>query len=275
ETPLYKVVILTGYDSYFSSGGTKEGLLAIQEGVARYSDAPIYELPLLCKIPVISAMQGHGIGAGWTFGMSSDLILFSEESIYSTRFMSFGFTPGAGSTLIFPYQLGVDLSKEVLFTAQEYTGNELSKKGMLMHVVARNEVYDSAMKLAERIAQIPRSTLMALKQQFTNTLRSQLEETYKRELAMQENTFVKNGKTLLKIQENFHQSPNEAVVPEIQETGALMFENSQNHDQFSSILVILKKLLAEELNMKEEDVEDDARFVDLGLDSITGVTWVR
>ncbi|MCP5005949.1 MAG: polyketide synthase of type I, partial [Planctomycetes bacterium] len=36
-----------------------------------------------------------------------------------------------------------------------------------------------------------------------------------------------------------------------------------------------KKLLAEELNMKEEDVEDDARFVDLGLDSITGVTWVR
>src|SRR5260370_24593648 len=29
ETPTYKVVILTGYDSYFASGGTKESLLAI------------------------------------------------------------------------------------------------------------------------------------------------------------------------------------------------------------------------------------------------------
>ncbi|MCP5005799.1 MAG: polyketide synthase of type I, partial [Planctomycetes bacterium] len=141
QTPLYKVVILTGYDSYFASGGTQEGLLAIQEGTVKYSDAPIYELPLHCKIPVISAMQGHGIGVGWAVGMFSDLILFSKESVYSSRFMNLGFTPGAGSTLIFPYQLGVDLSKEVLFTAQEYKGDELRRKGMLLPVVCRNEVY--------------------------------------------------------------------------------------------------------------------------------------
>src|SRR5262249_10881754 len=32
QTPSYKVVILTGYDSYFASGGTKESLLAIGQG---------------------------------------------------------------------------------------------------------------------------------------------------------------------------------------------------------------------------------------------------
>ena len=77
QNPIYKVVILTGYDSYFASGGTKEGLLAIQEGSAKYTDAPIYELALKCKIPVIAAMQGHGIGVGWTLGMFCDFIIFN------------------------------------------------------------------------------------------------------------------------------------------------------------------------------------------------------
>ena len=42
----YKVVILTGYDSYFASGGTQEGLLAIHEGKAKFSDTKIYSLAL-------------------------------------------------------------------------------------------------------------------------------------------------------------------------------------------------------------------------------------
>jgi enoyl-CoA hydratase/carnithine racemase len=64
----YKVVILTGYDTYFASGGTKESLLAIQEGKTRFTDSKIYHLAMACKVPVISAMQGHGIGAGWALG---------------------------------------------------------------------------------------------------------------------------------------------------------------------------------------------------------------
>ncbi|MCP5007146.1 MAG: SDR family NAD(P)-dependent oxidoreductase, partial [Planctomycetes bacterium] len=212
---------------------------------------------------------------GWTFGMFSDFILFSEESVYSTRFMNFGFTPGAGSTLIFPYQLGVDLSKEVLFTAQEYKGDELSKKGMLMPVLARNKVYDSAMILAERIALIPRNTLVALKQQFTQTLRNRLEETYKRELAMHEKTFVKNAKTLLKIQKNFKRCMGEVTVLKKQETSFVVSKSSSSSNIFTSIRATLKKFLAEELHMKGQDIEENTKFVDLGLDSITGVTWVR
>src|SRR5437762_6363693 len=38
QTPAYKVVILTGFDRYFASGGTKEGLVAIQQGKATFVD---------------------------------------------------------------------------------------------------------------------------------------------------------------------------------------------------------------------------------------------
>src|SRR5205085_213767 len=37
----------------------------------------------------------------------------------------------------------------------------------------------------------------------------------------------------------------------------------------------LKTLLANELQIRESDLDERAQFVDLGLDSITGVTWIR
>ena len=49
-----------------------------------------------CALPVIAAMQGHGIGGGWSFGMFADLVLLSEESRYVSPYMGYGFTPGRG-----------------------------------------------------------------------------------------------------------------------------------------------------------------------------------
>ncbi len=97
----YKVVILTGYDNYFASGGTQEGLLEIQEGKANFNDGGdrnIYSLALNCKIPVIAAMQGHGIGGGFAMGLFADFAILSKESIYTTNFMKYGFTSGMGAT---------------------------------------------------------------------------------------------------------------------------------------------------------------------------------
>jgi acyl transferase domain-containing protein len=46
-------------------------------------------------------------------------------------------------------------------------------------------------------------------------------------------------------------------------------------DVLSAVTTTLKTLLANELQMRESDIGENVQFVDLGLDSITGVTWVR
>ena len=46
-------------------------------------------------------------------------------------------------------------------------------------------------------------------------------------------------------------------------------------DVLPEITATLKMLLANELQMRESDIGENVQFVDLGLDSITGVTWVR
>ena len=90
--------------------------MAIGQGKASFTDFKIFQLPLDCPLPVIAAMQGHGIGAGWTLGMFADLVLLSEESRYVSPYMDYGFTPGAGATYILADKIGQDLARESLLT---------------------------------------------------------------------------------------------------------------------------------------------------------------
>ncbi|TXI48894.1 MAG: SDR family NAD(P)-dependent oxidoreductase [Lysobacter sp.] len=286
-----KAVVLVGYDNYFSSGGTRETLLSIHDGSARFTDNLVFQLPLTCPVPVIAAMQGHGIGAGWAMGMYADFALFSAESRYFSPYMGYGFTPGAGSTLLFPLRIGRDLARETLLTAQEYVGADLKARGLRQQVLPRDRVLREALALAARIARQPLARLKALKARWSTPLLAPLERTYARELDMHAQTFVGQADTLARIQGRFanadaaaHVSTADAsataaaeastAAPTATAMGASTPTASADRDP-RAVRAHLRSLLAHELRMQESEIGDDDQFVDLGLDSITGVTWIR
>lgn len=286
----YKVVVLTGYDHYFASGGTMETLQAIQKGEAKFTDEKIFALPLECDIPVIAAMQGHGIGPGWAVGMFCDEAIFSLESVYYSPYMRYGFTPGAGATLILPSRLGLDLAREVLFTANEYKGYELHARGLQNPVLERAQVLPFALAVANALARQSRAELVAAKTQRSQPLRDQVEANYERELQMHERTFVGNQEVLSRIQQHFnpgglgHQAQEQtnrqqdAMPLTVNEPhAALAGQSTPDAPQalFDRVYILLRRMLSEELQINVEHVESEQPFVDLGLDSITGVTWVR
>jgi polyketide biosynthesis enoyl-CoA hydratase PksI len=185
----YKVVIVTGFDSYFASGGTQEDLLALSKGEANFSDRDLYSLALNCPIPVISAMQGHGIGGGFVMGLFADFVVLSRESIYTTNFMKYGFTPGMGATFILPQKLGIALAEDMMLSANNYRGDELSKRGIPFPVLPRAEVLDYAYDLAETLAEKPRVSLITLKDHLVSSLRRQLPLAIAQEVEMHKTTF--------------------------------------------------------------------------------------
>lgn len=187
--PDYKVVILTGYDTYFCSGGTREVLLDLSEGKGKFTDYPIYSLPLDCEIPVIAAMQGHGIGGGLVFGLFSDFVILSRESVYTTNFMKYGFTPGFGSTLVLREKLGIVLATEMLMSAANYRGAELAERGMPIPVMPRADVMSYAYQLAGKLADKPRHSLVTLKAHLVADLRAKLPLVTQQEVVMHEKTF--------------------------------------------------------------------------------------
>ena len=283
QTPAYKVVVLTGYDSYFAAGGTGEALLAIQQGKVRFTDVDVFRLPLACRLPVIAAVQGHALGAGLAMAMYADFVLLSEESRYVSPYMNYGFTPGAGATAILADKIGHDLGRESLFTAQFYAGSELRRRGLRLPILPRADVVPAAMRLAGEIARVRRSRLIALKQQLTANLRESLEETYRLELEMHEKTFVGQSGTLEKIRLNFYGEietppagePPTLSVPRTHTATPQAAATAPVGDPLPEVMATLRTLLANELQMRESDIDDRAQFVDVGLDSISGVSWIR
>lgn len=188
--PGYRVAILTGYDTYFASGGTKQGLHDIQQGKTKFSDINLYSLALDCRIPVISAMQGHGIGGGFVFGMFADFVVLSRESIYTTNFMKYGFTPGMGATYIIARKFGLSLGHEMLMSARSYRGDDLARRGVSFPVLPRAEVLPFARELAADLADKPRTSLVMLKDHLVGQMRQELPAVIEQELAMHDVTFA-------------------------------------------------------------------------------------
>jgi polyketide biosynthesis enoyl-CoA hydratase PksI len=184
--PALHAVIMTGYESFFCSGATKDILVRLQEGQARFSDGSLYSLALDCPVPVIAAMQGHAIGGGLVFGLFADFAVLSRESVYTANFMKYGFTPGMGATLVCPHKLGPALGNEMLLSARSYRGQDLAQRGAPFPVLPRAEVLDHALRLADDLANMPRESLTLLKAHLNRDLRERLPDTITRELKMHE-----------------------------------------------------------------------------------------
>jgi acyl transferase domain-containing protein/enoyl-CoA hydratase/carnithine racemase len=284
-----KLVVLSGYDSYFASGGTPATLFAIHAGSARFTDDALFEQPLICRLPVIAALQGHGLGAGWALGMFADASLLAAESRYRSPYMDYGFTPGAGATAVFPARIGLDLARESLLTAREFDGAALAARGLRQPVLARAEVRPAALALAQRLATLPRERLQALKRWQAASLRQALPALLQCELDMHAQSFVGQAEPLARIQARLGQGGADAASAAAQAAAerhtvstTLAATKAPSTAQQSTavpglqaIAEHLRSLLADELRLPAEDIADNEQFVDLGLDSITGVTWVR
>ncbi|SFW76877.1 beta-ketoacyl synthase N-terminal-like domain-containing protein, partial [Luteibacter sp. UNCMF366Tsu5.1] len=273
-------VVVTGYDTYFASGGTRESLLAIQSGQARFTDFTIFRLPMSCPVPVIAAMQGHGIGAGWSLGLFADLGFYAEEARYVSPYMDYGFTPGAGATLMAPARLGQALGRESLLSAREYTGRALGERGVGEAVLPRAEVLPAALALASRMARHPRHRLVGLKALWNVGLAERVDETFARELDMHDKTFVGRDDTSRFIQARFEAlaktpAPKPAASKPLPAAAPVASPTKVAVRSPDAVAAKLRQGLDIELHLQGRSIDDDMEFIQLGLDSISGVTWVR
>lgn len=185
-----KVVVIHGVDNIFCAGGTRDELLGILEGRITFNDLNFYRVLLDCELPTIAAMQGHAIGGGFVFGLYADIIIMAMECVYSTNFMTYGFTPGMGATLIVPEKLGLNLANEMLFSAASYQGGKLKERGVSFKVVKKTGVIDEALSLAAALAKKPRESLKLLKRQMSGKILAQLPGTVRQELEMHKISFA-------------------------------------------------------------------------------------
>jgi enoyl-CoA hydratase len=142
--------------------------------VARDAFWAIYD----CAVPVIAAVNGPAIGAGLALAAVCDIILAADTASFGTTEINVGLL-GASSHL--SMLVGRHKARELFFTGELVSAEELYRLGAVRKVVPQPELLDAARELAAGLAAKSPIALRLAKQSMNRVEFLPLKEAYRAE----------------------------------------------------------------------------------------------
>ena len=160
--PGVRVVVLRGAAGTFCAGGdiramgtrTAVGGAMRLFGARRLIDT-LVELPK----PVIAAVEGYAVGAGFGLALACDLIVASDTADFRLAFISRGLAPDSASTWFLTRQIGQRRTRELAFTGRPVRAEEALALGIAQQVWPAEEFESRLADYAATIAAGPTAAL--------------------------------------------------------------------------------------------------------------------
>ena len=158
-------LILTGEGSAFSAGGNvkdmrdRQGTFGgnVQQVQDNYRQS-IQRMPLAItktEVPIIAAINGPAIGAGFDLACMCDLRIASSEAIMGETFINLGIIPGDGGAWFLQRLIGYQRAAELTFTGRIIQAKEALELGIILNIFKPQDLLAEAMNLAQSIAAKP------------------------------------------------------------------------------------------------------------------------
>lgn len=154
-----RVVILTGAGRAFSSGGNLgmiEAKMAKPFVVNARELKEFYQLFLSVRdlpIPVIAAINGSAIGAGFCLALACDLRYASSQAKMGANFAKIGLAPGMGGTYLITRLAGITNATEILMLAETFSAQRALDFGLLNGLVEPERLLPHVHAIAHQLLQ--------------------------------------------------------------------------------------------------------------------------
>ncbi|BEP69819.1 MULTISPECIES: enoyl-CoA hydratase/isomerase family protein [unclassified Variovorax] len=148
-----RVAILTGTGKFFCSGADlkdrpnadKAGDFLDHNRWTRETGNAIRE----CAKPVIAAVNGPALGAGFGLMAACDIFLASEDATFAMPEINVGL---AGGVSMLRTMVGRSFTRRMFFTGMKVPAAELYRRGVIDEVVPAEQLMPLAMEIAQEIA---------------------------------------------------------------------------------------------------------------------------
>jgi len=105
--------------------------------------------------PIVAAVNGYCLGAGFALALACDVRIASENAEFSMPELKLGSPGGMGVPQRLPQLITLGPAMEVLLTGDRITAQQALQWGLVNRVVPPSELMDAALQLAERIVANP------------------------------------------------------------------------------------------------------------------------
>lgn len=178
-----RVIILTASGKVFSAGADIKERVGISAGAGDYARnnrivRNFFEAVADCPKPVIAAVNGPMIGAGFVLALSCDIMIAAEAASFQMPEVNVGL---AGGTAFINEHFGRSRARAMYFTGRSYPASELYRLGIAEAVVPADRLLEEAMDYAREIAAKSPLAIQAAKQSFINVKEMPVKDAYRYE----------------------------------------------------------------------------------------------
>lgn len=170
------VVILAGAGRAFSAGGDFEMLdRNINDPATRARNWKgatklVYNI-INCPKPIVSAIHGPAVGAGLAAALLADISIAARTAKIIDGHTRLGVAAGDHAAIIWPLLCGMAKAKYYLMTCEAIDGETAERIGLVSLVVDDDALQDTALKVANRLAEGAPTAIRWTKYALNNWLR--------------------------------------------------------------------------------------------------------
>lgn len=172
QDPELRVLILSGGDAKSFCAGADIAELLTLDNIPYYVEQGqqllenLYHFP----VPVIAAINGYALGAGFSLALACELRIISTEARIGQLAVRNGLTPPFGNIQHLLQAIGPVRAKELLYTGRIFSAAEAEAVGLVNRVVPKDHLMATACALAEEIATAPAYAIAWVKRIVNRTL---------------------------------------------------------------------------------------------------------
>ena len=161
------LVITTSLDEIFTVGLDIKWLVTLEESKAgdmtRHLQK-IYSMVENLPIPVISAIKGLNLTAGFELMLCTDIIIAADNAKFGQVETKWGMTPAAGATQRLLRLVGPLKAKEIIFTSRIVNAEEALRMGLINELVPLRNLETRVKEIAHMMIKNSREAITLSKQ---------------------------------------------------------------------------------------------------------------
>ncbi|KAG9137105.1 hypothetical protein Leryth_011922 [Lithospermum erythrorhizon] len=163
DNELVKVIILSGSGRAFCSGVDLTSAEEVFKGDVKDVETDTVAQMEVCIKPIIGAVSGFAITAGFEIALACDVLVASKEAKFIDTHARFGIFPSWGLSQKLSRIIGPNRAREVSLAATPITAEQAERWGLVNHVVEKSDLLNKARNVAEAIIKNNQDLVMRYK----------------------------------------------------------------------------------------------------------------
>ncbi len=106
-------------------------------------------------IPIVSGISGAAAGVGCSIALMGDIIVAGKSAFFLQAFANVGLVPDGGAAYILSKSVGRVRAMELMLLGERYPAQQAYEDGLITKVVEDNEVTESTIEYATKLAHGP------------------------------------------------------------------------------------------------------------------------